>query len=78
VALVLVIDDDRTICEAIAVVVHQIGHEVRCASTFSQGLEESRSREFAVVLVMCSCPTETGWIFCRVCARRYLVRKLSS
>jgi hypothetical protein len=41
-ALVLVIDDDRTICDAIAMVVHQIGHEARCASTFSKGLEESR------------------------------------
>lgn len=59
-ALVLVIDDDRTVCEAIAVVVHQIGHEARCASTFSKGLEESRSREFALVLVDVQLPDGNG------------------
>jgi two-component system, NtrC family, response regulator len=59
-SLVLVIDDDRTVCDAIAVVVRQIGHEVRCASSFSQGLEESRRREFALVLVDVQLPDGNG------------------
>jgi two-component system NtrC family response regulator len=59
-SLVLVIDDDRTVCEAIAVVVRQIGHEARCASSFSQGLEESRRREFALVLVDVQLPDGSG------------------
>jgi two-component system, NtrC family, response regulator len=60
VALVLVIDDDRTICDAIAEVVHQIGHEARCASTYREGLEESRLREFALVLVDVQLPDGNG------------------
>jgi two-component system NtrC family response regulator len=60
VALVLVIDDDRAVCDAIAVVVRQIGHEVRCASTFREGLKESRLREFALVLVDVQLPDGSG------------------
>ncbi len=59
-ALVLIIDDDRTICDAIAEVVQHIGHEARCASTYRDGLEESRLREFALVLVDVQLPDGNG------------------
>ena len=59
-ALVLVIDDDQAICDAVAVVVRRIGHEARCASTFTQGLDESRRREFALVLVDVQLPDGSG------------------
>ena len=59
-ALVLVIDDDRAVCEEIAAVVHQIGHETHCAFTYRDGLEESRLREFALVIVDVQLPDGNG------------------
>ena len=39
---VLIVDDEQNICDAIAVVVRRIGHEVHFASTFSEGSEKAR------------------------------------
>jgi two-component system, NtrC family, response regulator len=60
VAFVLVIDDDRAVCDAIAEVVRRIGHEACCASSFSEGLRESRRREFSLVLVDVQLPDGSG------------------
>ncbi len=59
-SLVLVIDDDRTVCDIIVREVQRIGNEVHCAYSFSQGLEEFRRREFALVLVDVQLPDGNG------------------
>jgi two-component system NtrC family response regulator len=57
---VLVIDDDRAVCDAIAAAVRRIGYEVRCAFSFRDGLKEARSCDFAVVLVDVQLPDGSG------------------
>lgn len=59
-AHVLIIDGDRTVCDTIAAAVLQIGHEVCCAFSFHDGLQESLAKDFAVVLVDVQLPGGSG------------------
>jgi DNA-binding NtrC family response regulator len=57
---VLIIDDDRTACDAIAVVVRELGHDACCMFSFDDGLEASQMRDFEVVLVDVQLPDGSG------------------
>jgi two-component system NtrC family response regulator len=59
-ARILVIDDDKTVCDAITVAASGIGHDVFCASSCREGLDVSRAYSFAVVLVDARLPDGSG------------------
>jgi two-component system, NtrC family, response regulator len=59
-ALVLVVDDDRMVCETIVEEVRRIGQEAHCATTFREGLALSQQKVFALVLVDVQLPDGNG------------------
>jgi two-component system NtrC family response regulator len=59
-ANILIIDDDRLICETIANVVKRMGHEAACAYTLQEGLETLASRMADVVFLDVRLPDGSG------------------
>jgi two-component system NtrC family response regulator len=60
VANVLIIDDDRIICDAISNVVKDIGHSVICVNTLKDGLKKSISEDIDVVFLDVKMPDGNG------------------
>jgi two-component system NtrC family response regulator len=59
-AHVLIIDDDEMICDMLSTMVRQMGHEVMCANTLQDGLQESSSGDFDVVFLDVRMPDGSG------------------
>ncbi|NDV18655.1 response regulator [Pseudodesulfovibrio sp. JC047] len=59
-AKVLVIDDDRLICDALMELVRNIGHEAECALSVKEGLAKNLSEEFDVVFLDIRLPDGSG------------------
>lgn len=59
-ANILIIDDDRELCDTIARIIRQLGHGVHTAYTFSDGLETAKSRHIDVVLLDVRLPDADG------------------
>ena len=59
-AKVLLIDDDKMICEVLSAIVRDMGHEVRCAYTLGEGLRKASSGSFDVVFLDVGMPDGSG------------------
>jgi two-component system NtrC family response regulator len=59
-AHVLIIDDDEMMCDMLSTMVRQMGHEVMCANTLQDGLQESSSGKFDVVFLDVRMPDGSG------------------
>ncbi len=59
-AEILIIDDDRTICDMLTRLVKQIGHEASCEYTLDDGLKEAQSKPYDVVLLDVQMPDGSG------------------
>ncbi|BDQ35734.1 Fis family transcriptional regulator [Pseudodesulfovibrio nedwellii] len=59
-AKVLVIDDDRMICDALMELIRNIGHEADYASSVQEGLEKNLAEEFDVVFLDIRLPDGNG------------------
>ncbi|HLC16615.1 MAG TPA: sigma-54 dependent transcriptional regulator [Thermodesulfovibrionia bacterium] len=59
-AKVLIIDDDKLICNAFSRVISQMGHIVTCAHTLEDGLKQASAFEFDVVLLDVRMPDGNG------------------
>jgi two-component system NtrC family response regulator len=59
-ANVLIIDDDKLICETIANLVRRMGHQVTCSYTVQDGLEKSSSQLVDVVFLDVRLPDGNG------------------
>jgi len=59
-ATILVIDDDREICDTISAVVQRSGHDVVCANNLHDGLEMASCGDFDVVLLDVKLPDGNG------------------
>jgi len=59
-ANVLIIDDDRLVCESIANVIKDMGHNPTCAHTLKEGMARSRSEDFEVVFLDVRMPDGSG------------------
>ncbi len=59
-AHVLIIDDDEMMCDMLSTMVSHMGHEVTCANTLQDGLQESSSRDFDVVFLDVQMPDGSG------------------
>lgn len=59
-ANVLIIDDDRLVCDSIAHVVESIGHNPFHAYTLKEGLEKVRTQDFQVVFLDVRMPDGSG------------------
>jgi two-component system, NtrC family, response regulator len=57
---VLIIDNDKKIGDAIAVIIRELGHEAHIASGFIEGLEAFRRNEYALVLLEVQLPDGSG------------------
>ncbi len=59
-ANILIIDDDRLICDAVANAVKRMGHNVFCTSTLQEGLKAARSEPFDIVFLDVKMPDGSG------------------
>jgi two-component system NtrC family response regulator len=59
-ANVLIIDDDKLVCESIANVIIGLGHNPTCLFTLKEGLEKARSEDFEVVFLDVRMPDGSG------------------
>ncbi len=59
-ANVLIIDDDRMICDTIANVIKAMGHSSTCVYTLKGGLDKARSEDFEVVFLDVRMPDGSG------------------
>lgn len=59
-ANILIIDDDRLICDAVAGAVKRMGHTVICVSTLREGLKTARSEAFDIVFLDVRMPDGSG------------------
>jgi two-component system NtrC family response regulator len=59
-AHLLIIDDDEMMCDMLSTMVRQMGHEVTCANTLQDGLQESSSGDFDVVFLDVRMPDGSG------------------
>ncbi len=59
-ARILIIDDDQTICDALALVVRRLGHETDAALTLSGGLTAAAAREIDLVFLDVRLPDGNG------------------
>jgi len=59
-ANILIIDDDRLICDAVANAVKRMGHNVFCSSTLQEGLKAVRSEPFDIVFLDVQMPDGSG------------------
>ncbi|MBW2108709.1 MAG: sigma-54-dependent Fis family transcriptional regulator, partial [Deltaproteobacteria bacterium] len=57
---ILVVDDDKMICEALAAVGRHLGHHVTCALSLGQGLREAGSGKFDVIFLDVRLPDGDG------------------
>ncbi|MEE8429763.1 MAG: sigma-54 dependent transcriptional regulator [Candidatus Desulfatibia sp.] len=57
---VLIIDDDRAMCEMLAGLVNQMGYKAVCEYTLDTGLKEVQSRPYDVVLLDVQLPDGSG------------------
>jgi two-component system, NtrC family, response regulator len=57
---VLVVDDDRLICDLLIDVIGKLGHRVNCANTLSAGLNEALSGSYDVVFLDINMPDGSG------------------
>jgi len=57
---ILVVDDEKKICELLANAVQETGHVARCAQTLQQGLQLTEEHSFAVVLLDVHLPDGSG------------------
>jgi two-component system, NtrC family, response regulator len=57
---VLIIDNDKKMGDAIAVIIRELGHEAHIASGFIEGLEAFRRNEYALVLLEVQLPDGSG------------------
>ena len=60
---VLIIDDDKAICDWIAKVVTEVGHHTACAHSLSEGLRKAQSAPFEIVFIDVSLPDGNGLEF---------------
>ena len=60
---VLIIDDDKIICDWIASVVTRLGHDPVCAHTLKEGLRKAQSAAFDIVFVDVRLPDGNGLEF---------------
>ena len=59
-ANILIIDNDRLICDAIANVVKRMGHNVSCSPTLQEALKAARSEPFDIVFLDVKMPDGSG------------------
>ncbi len=61
---VLVVDDDRAICDLLTDVIGRMGHKVKCALTLRAALDEASSGAYDVVFLDINMPDGSGldWI----------------
>ena len=59
-ANVLIVDDEKMVCDAVVVVGKSMGHEVACASTLEEGLKKAGSVMFDVVFLDIHLPDGDG------------------
>jgi len=59
-ARVLIIDDDRMICDVMAQLMNGMGHEASCALTLKDGLKQAAATEFDVVFLDVRLPDGSG------------------
>ena len=59
-ANILIIDDDRTICETISNLVTRMGHHADSAFTLSQGLDAAQSGKFDIIFLDVRMPDGNG------------------
>lgn len=57
---ILIIDDDKKVCDTIAGIIRQLGHKVCYAFSFHEGLKKLLERNFAVVFVDVQLPDGSG------------------
>ena len=63
-ATVLIIDDDKFICDWIANVVTRLGHHSVSTHLLREGLRKVQSEPSISFLSTCGCPTEAAWRSC--------------
>ncbi|TFH53244.1 MAG: response regulator, partial [Methanothrix sp.] len=61
-ASILIIDDDKIICDLLFDMVSRMGHDVICAFSLKDGLEEAYSKAFDVVFLDVRLPDGNGLI----------------
>jgi DNA-binding NtrC family response regulator len=59
-ATVLIIDDDKFICDWIANVVTKVGHSSFCAHTLKEGFRKAQTESFDIVFIDVSLPDGSG------------------
>ena len=59
-AKILIIDDDKMICEALAEVIMPLGHDVQWVLTLKEGLKETRAKLYDVVFLDVRLPDGSG------------------
>ncbi|MEW6218707.1 MAG: response regulator [Thermodesulfobacteriota bacterium] len=59
-ALILIIDDDTSMCYTLASLVARLGHEVATAATLKEGVAQAEARPFDVVLLDVRLPDGNG------------------
>ncbi len=57
---VLIVDDDKGMCYTLSAMVRQRGHDVTCAYTLKEGLEEASSEDFDIVFLDVQLPDGSG------------------
>ncbi len=57
---ILIIDDDRLICDAISSAVKRMGHRAICSSTLQEGLKVARAEPFDIVFLDVKMPDGSG------------------
>lgn len=57
---VLIIDDDKLVCDSIASVIKRMGHSHECVFTLKEGLEKVRGEDFDVVFLDVRMPDGSG------------------
>lgn len=62
---ILVVDDDRNICEMLTLYLTKEGYQVQSANDGEQGIEMFRSYEPDLVLLDIMLPKRDGWGVCR-------------
>ncbi|MCU0578932.1 MAG: sigma-54 dependent transcriptional regulator [Desulfobacterota bacterium] len=59
-ATVLIIDDERMVCDSLSKIVQRMGHEVTCSYTVRDGLDQAASGGFDVVFLDVNLPDGNG------------------
>ena len=59
-AKVLIIDDERMMCDSLSKIVQRMGHEVTCAYTVKEGMEQTSTGAYDVVFLDVNLPDGNG------------------